>query len=102
MSPNAEPTPPAMNPPMGPRIIPLVITKVSPRLRYPKVDGNGITKAAVTTAVRAARIATRAMKIVGFLLTRSVVSSSVGVSSVSESKDSAFTFKTPTKSWGHH
>jgi hypothetical protein len=63
---NAEPTPPAKNPPIGPNRRPLIITSESPRLKYPWVDGKGITRIAVATVVSAVSIAMSARLTVGF------------------------------------
>jgi hypothetical protein len=62
----ADPTPPAMNPPSGPNISPLIITIESPRLKYPEVAGKGITIRRVVTVVSAMKIAVIAIKTVGF------------------------------------
>jgi hypothetical protein len=61
----AEPIPPAMNPPSGPNISPLIITIESPRLKYPEVAGKGITIRRVVTVVSAVKIAVIATKTVG-------------------------------------
>jgi hypothetical protein len=53
----ADPVPPAMNPPIGPKRKPLIMTNVSPKLKYPLVATNGILRIEVATAVNAVRIA---------------------------------------------